>query len=530
MPPMPPPQSEKQRLLILVVAYNAQKTITSVLLRIPHILLDSLAVQILVIDDASNDTTFELASKLTHDPTFPFDIEVLINSENQGYGGNQKLGFLYAIQNGFDFVALLHGDGQYSPESLPDLVQPLARGEYDAVFGSRMANRFNAIRGGMPLYKFVGNWILTTFQNWVLGTSFSELHSGYRLYQVKALQTIPFHQNTQGFNFDTEVCYQLLLSQHSILEIPIPTYYGEELCYVDGLRYAREVFTATLKFWLKRFGLLHDAVFSIPTPSKGDQRYKLKLGFPSPHTIVIESVGEKTRVLDIGCGDGRFSSELIAKGCIVTGIDALPPSVEVGFTAFHQNDLELGLPPNLETEFDYVLMLDVLEHLSNPEKFLESLSAECVGTQNTTFIATTGNIAFLPIRLSLLFGFFNYGPRGILDFTHKRLFSFATFKRLFQQSGFEPVEIRGIPAPFPLLFGDGLLSKILLAVNNGLISISKSLFAFQIYGVFRPRPSLRSIIESTYLNTKSRLAEDHPEAFNNRNENSDWQNQNKPSG
>ena len=114
----------------------------------------------------------------------PFKITVLYNPVNQGYGGNQKIGYHYAIERGFDFVALLHGDGQYAPEFLPALIEPLLKGEADAVFGSRMMNKRDALKGGMPLYKFVGNRILTSIQNRVLGANLTEFHSGYRVYSV----------------------------------------------------------------------------------------------------------------------------------------------------------------------------------------------------------------------------------------------------------------------------------------------------------------------------------------------------------
>ena len=112
---------------------------------------------------------------------FPFTLHVLFNPVNQGYGGNQKIGYHFAIEKKFDFVALLHGDGQYAPECLPNLVKPLKRGEADAVFGSRMMKKGAALQGGMPKYKFVGNKILSWFENKILRTNFTEFHSGYRL-------------------------------------------------------------------------------------------------------------------------------------------------------------------------------------------------------------------------------------------------------------------------------------------------------------------------------------------------------------
>ncbi len=120
-------------------------------------------VEVLVLDDSSKDLTFEKSREAVRDGAIPFPLHVLFNPVNQGYGGNQKIGYHFAIERGFDFVALVHGDGQYAPECLPELVRPLRDGEADAVFGSRMLEKAAALRGGMPLYKYVGNKILTAF-------------------------------------------------------------------------------------------------------------------------------------------------------------------------------------------------------------------------------------------------------------------------------------------------------------------------------------------------------------------------------
>ena len=156
--------SVKPRLLIFIVAYNAEKTIEDVLRRIPASLGEEYHVEILIIDDSSQDQTFEQGNAVRELAELPFALHVLFNPVNQGYGENQKIGFHYAIEEGFDFVALVHGDGQYAPECLPELLQPLRDQEADAVFGSRMMTRGAARSGGMPLYKFVGNKILTTFK------------------------------------------------------------------------------------------------------------------------------------------------------------------------------------------------------------------------------------------------------------------------------------------------------------------------------------------------------------------------------
>ncbi|MFL6529442.1 MAG: glycosyltransferase family 2 protein [Chthoniobacterales bacterium] len=189
-----PQNLDGKRVLIFVVAYNAETTIEKVLSRIPASLHQP-GVEVLIIDDSSKDQTFAHSLRFQQQSS-AFKITILRTPRNQGYGGNQKLGYRYAIDNGFDIVALVHGDGQYAPEKLPALLAPLVQGDADAVFGSRMIDKAAARAGGMPAYKWLGNQLLTQFQNCILGTHLSEFHTGYRLYATAALAQVPFEKNT----------------------------------------------------------------------------------------------------------------------------------------------------------------------------------------------------------------------------------------------------------------------------------------------------------------------------------------------
>ena len=144
----------KKKILIFIVSYNAERTIGSVLSRIPKELTET---EILIIDDASQDKTLERSQELLSE----LNLRIFKNPKNLGYGGNQKLGYKYAIENDFDIVALIHGDGQYAPEELPSLLKPLIEESADAVFGSRMLKKRAALKGGMPTYKYYGNKILS---------------------------------------------------------------------------------------------------------------------------------------------------------------------------------------------------------------------------------------------------------------------------------------------------------------------------------------------------------------------------------
>lgn len=485
----------RARLLIFIVAYNAEKTIRSVLTRIPGALGEEYEVEILIIDDSSRDGTFERGHEVVREQLVPFRIHVLHNPVNQGYGGNQKIGYQYAIENGFDFVALVHGDGQYAPECLPQLVAPLLKSEAGAVFGSRMMTRGGALKGGMPHYKFVGNKILTWFENRMLRTSLSEFHSGYRVYRVDALRRIPFHLNTRDFHFDTEIIIQLVIAGIPIVELPIPTYYGNEISHVNGLAYAWHVVGAATKARLQELSLFYDRKFDCAPATAANAHYALKLGFASSHTMALEAVQPGVRVVDLGCAGGHFGARLRAvRGCHVTGVDVEPPADGVVLDRFIQHDLDRG-PPELDYEnADVVLMLDVIEHLRSPEGFVEALARKL--SPRTRLIVTTGNVAFAVTRLMLLFGQLNYGKRGILDLTHSRLFTFGSLRALFEQASYEVVRVRGIPAPIPLAIGDNALGRALLALNTALIAVSKGFFSYQAYYELRAYPSLPRLLRS----------------------------------
>ena len=493
--------ADKPRLLVFIVAYNAEKTIAKVIQRIPESLLEKYHVDVLTIDDASRDQTFEKSYQASKDPV-PFPVRTLFNPVNQGYGGNQKLGYHYAIQNGYDFVALIHGDGQYAPECLPDLLEPLRTGEAGAVFGSRMLTRKGALRGGMPLYKFVGNRILTWIENRLLKSNLSEFHSGYRIYSTRALSAIPFDRNANGFHFDTEIIIQLLIAGQRIVELPIPTYYGDEISYVNGIPYAWHVVMAALKASLQRFGIFYDRKFDCSPP--GASRYSPKFGYRSTHSLTLDRVKRDSRVLDIGCADGYMAPALAReKACVIDGIDGFP-TVEPCLAAFYLHDLDQGLPALQYQDYDYILMLDVVEHLTRPEAFLEDLHRALKLSPSVEIIMSTANIGFVIPRLMLLIGQFNYGKRGTLDLTHTRLFTFGSFQRAIKQAGFDILEIKGVPAPFPRALADSRFSRFLVKANQMLIPLSRGLFSYQIFVRVKPQPSLEYLLQTASEQSEQR--------------------------
>ncbi len=487
-----------KRALIFIVAYKAESTIETLLRRIPKE-IPEVAFEVLIIDDASEDRTFELGKKISESGELPFPITVLKNPKNQRYGGNQKIGYLYAIENQFEIVVLLHGDGQYSPELIPLLIKPLLEGRADAVFGSRMLTPFGALKGGMPLYKYLGNKVLTRFENWILGTDLSEFHSGYRFYSVAALKQIPFQYNTNDFHFDTEIIIQLVLAKLRICEIAIPTFYGEEICRVNGIKYAFDIIGTTVLAWLQRYQIFYRRNYDIEWRSNEPLNvdYAAKLHYASSHSYALEAVPVGSRVIQIGRGPAAFQEALRAKGCRLLGGDrdgvraaSLPQQIR-------GNDFEENPIPEPLEQGDVVLILDVIEHLNSPENFLKIIYETTEANQSIKFVLTTGNVAFILVRLMLLMGQFNYGKRGILDMTHTRLFTFSSIRRLLEQYGYEITQERGIPVPFPAALGQNRLSRILLKLNQWAIGVSKGIFSYQIYVEFKATPSLNFLLKST---------------------------------
>jgi 2-polyprenyl-3-methyl-5-hydroxy-6-metoxy-1,4-benzoquinol methylase len=426
-PLIAPRTAAHPRIMVHVVAYNAAATLARVLDRIPYDLRERLA-EICVFDDASSDDTFMVGKGYQQVRDMP-QLQVFRNARNRGYGGNQKLGYRYAIERGFDIVVLLHGDGQYAPEAMPNLLQPILQGEADAVFGSRMLEPGAARRGGMPLYKYLGNKILTQFENAFLEMNLSEFHSGYRVYSVAALKRIPFEANSDDFHFDTQIIIQLKAAGMRIKEVPIPTYYGSEICHVNGMRYARDVARSVLQYRMHQAGVVRRPEYGHVLPHP----YSEKFSAFSSHQRIVDRVAPGTRVLDVGCAGGYLARALTAKGCTVVGVDVRPDAgAQTACQRFYTANLDGGNWEPEERDFDYVLFGDVLEHLRDTSILERCRSWLAPGGK---VIASTGNIALWFMRLQLLGGRFRYAPKGILDETHVRLYTRDTFRELIRAAG-----------------------------------------------------------------------------------------------
>ena len=482
----------------------AEKHLEWVIDRIPRDLGDEFDVEVAVFDDASADRTSEVAIRAFEKLDLPYASRVLTNPRNQGYGGNQKLGYQYAVTGGFDVVVMVHGDGQYPPEEIRRLAKSAL--ENGAAFGSRFATEGGALAGGMPKYKFVGNRVLTNVQNRLLGTQLTEFHSGFRAYSTEALRAVPFSLNSDDFHFDTEIFIQLTRAGYTIGEIEIPTHYGDEECRVNGVDYARHVVSQSMRSKLHDMGLFYERKYDVDSR---EGLYESKVEFMSPAYIALRKVPPNSTVLDLGSSDGHLANELKTRGCRVIGVDLEMPADTSAFDKFIQWNLDQGLP-EIDEQIDVVVMLDVIEHLRSPEDFVEQLAQFCRDRNVLRVHVSTGNIAFAVTRLGLLAGQFNYGPRGILDMTHTRLFTSRTLRRLFRQAGFVVSDVEGVPAPFPLALGDGSKARALLKLNQAAIAVFPKWFSFQFFIDLQAPADLDKMLRQSHLHAGSTTEVEQP--------------------
>lgn len=490
------------RVGIIVVAYNAASTLVKTLNRIPQKFHEKIS-EIIICDDASNDSTFDLGREWALKSDTP-KTYVIHHTKNLGYGGNQKAAYSVAIRHGLDVVILLHGDGQYAPESLPSILAPLEEGRADAVFGSRMLVKGAARQGGMPLYKLWGNRILTTFANRILRTELSEYHSGYRAYTTAILQRVPFQANSDGFDFDTQIILQVLHAGGRILEVPIPTYYGDEICYVNGIKYARDVVLDVLEYRLAVAGF--GTSEWVVTPDD----YAFKEGDGSSHSMILQMVDHMPagKILDLGCSSGLLAEKLRARGHYVVGVDRLAVSGVLQRTdAFYAVDLEHGIPPEAGTSFDLVIAGDVIEHLTRPLDALQQISQ--LLRPGGQVILSVPNFAHWYPRLRVALGLFGYDRRGILDATHLRFFTRANLRRIIRAAGFDILEERATGIPLGIFNSAADRGLLIQRINGALVRARPTLFGYQF--LVRATPHAGEMVWSDHLMEPADLSSDDGE-------------------
>lgn len=236
---------------VVMPAYNARKTIELTYKDLPHDIVDT----VLLTDDASTDATAAVARDL--------GIHTIVHLKNRGYGGNQKTCYREALAAGADVVVMVHPDYQYSPKLVTAMAGMIASGHYDLVLASRILGG-RARQGGMPLYKYIANRLLTLTQNVLFRAKLSEYHTGFRAYSRRLLESIPFEHNSEGFVFDNQIIAQALYFGFQVGEISCPTRYFPEASSIDlwrSIRYGVGVLHTTAALVLQRAGLVHLPIF-----------------------------------------------------------------------------------------------------------------------------------------------------------------------------------------------------------------------------------------------------------------------------
>ena len=240
-----------RKIVVVLPAYNAARTLEMTWQEIPFEFVDD----VVLVDDASRDDTAEVARRL--------GITTIVHEENRGYGGNQKTCYRTALSLGADIVVMLHPDYQYTPKLITAMAAMIAYGEFDAVLASRILG-IGALKGGMPLYKYVANRFLTLVENLLLGHKLSEYHTGYRAFSRKVLETLPLEENSDDFVFDNQMLAQIVWAGFRIGEVSCPTKYFDDASSINFRRsvtYGFGVLGTACRFRLARLGLCRPAMF-----------------------------------------------------------------------------------------------------------------------------------------------------------------------------------------------------------------------------------------------------------------------------
>jgi len=240
-----------KKIVVVMPAYNAEKTLKETYSHLPHEIVDS----VVLVDDYSTDETAQRAREL--------GITTFVHEKNCGYGGNQKTCYREALGLGADIVIMVHPDYQYSPELATSMAGMLAYGVYDVALGSRILG-VGARKGGMPLYKYIANRLLTFVQNIFLNYKLSEYHTGYRAFTREVLENLPIGENADDFSFDNEMLAQTIFFGYRLGEISCPTKYFKEassIGFASSVRYGVKVLMVCIKFRLQRWGLMKSGIF-----------------------------------------------------------------------------------------------------------------------------------------------------------------------------------------------------------------------------------------------------------------------------
>ena len=242
-----------KKIAVIMPAYNAERTLKKTFDDIPHEIVD----QVILTDDGSIDRTSTISQNL--------GIKTFIHKKNKGYGANQKTCYTEALKTDADIIVMLHPDCQYDPRVIPFSVGFITTDICDVIIGSRIRTRQETLQGGMPLYKYISNRVLTTIENMVLGQNLGDFHSGFRVYKREVLEKVDYVHNSNDFIFDTEFLVQAIYQGFRVGDIPIPTRYPPDASSINfkrSLKYGIQTLWVMAKYILQKTGILHFELFN----------------------------------------------------------------------------------------------------------------------------------------------------------------------------------------------------------------------------------------------------------------------------
>jgi len=476
--------------MVLVVCQSADHVGPN-LSCLPHELAAGFA-EIVVLDDTPGGGAVGAAEQAAKTLALP-NLRAYRTPSRRGSGGCQKIAFTYAIEQGWDYVVVLPGDSNCPAELLSDLAAGLAQTGADVVLGSRMLRPADALKSGMRWHRWLGNRLVTRLQNLMLGVKLSEYHTRYRVYRVEPLRHMPFHHASDDGHFDTQMLIYFVSAGLVIAEVSLSCP-PKTAVRPAGLRYAWNCLKAAAKYRLFTMGLLYNRLLDFHLFET--ENYFFKKARNSLHQYVVRwGYRPDERVLDLGAAGGYISAEIARRVREVVAVDARPPR-RAGAATCLALDLNGEFDKVLgRSRFDTVLALDVIEHLDQPELAAQRIAR--VLKPGGRVLASTANIAYLPMRLMLLCGVFNYGKRGILDATHKRLFTIWTFKDLFKTYGFRIEKVRGFGPPIRDLISSRGAFALLDSLLGWLARWLPRLFAYNFLLVARRLPLLEEVYAET---------------------------------
>jgi 2-polyprenyl-3-methyl-5-hydroxy-6-metoxy-1,4-benzoquinol methylase len=388
----------------------------------------------------------------------------------------------------------MHGDGQYAPEKIPQVLLAFDPAT-DAVFASRMLDKKQALHGGMPFYKWIGNQILTFIENRMLAADLSEFHTGFRAYRINSLNQIPFFYNSDGFHFDTEIIIQATAMNWRIAEIQIPTHYGDEKCHVNGIQYAINCIRSVFRYHLVNLGLFYSRNYDFNLFET--ENFHLKKSPYSLHQFVLRMLDKESEStsIELGAARGVLSDQIAKSTKQHCAVDARLPDL-AGKSDCVAVDLNSRFAQCISNKaFDCCIALDLIEHLNDPEAFLEEVS-KILRLKGKLYVSS-GNISYFVMRAALLLGQFNYGKRGILDRTHKRLFNLRSLKKLLSQYGFQVTMVRGFAPPLTDMIRNNFGFRMMERVHSLFSRLWPNLFAYNFLIVASRMDRIEDILAAT---------------------------------